>query len=114
MPAAVCLSALVRHKSKQDEERLWVGSQWKETGYVFTTRNGTPMDARDLLRDYYRIARPKTIKGKEAPVLKFPPIRFHDLRHSAATILLAQGVSPDTSRSCSGIRKFHSLCRHTL
>jgi integrase len=52
------------------------------------------MDARDLLREYYAIARPKAKKGWEPPKVKFPAIRFHDLRHSAATLLLAQGVSP--------------------
>ncbi len=91
---AVCVNALTRHKAKQDEERLWAGSKWKESGYVFTTRVGTPMDARDLLRTYYRVTRPKAKNGEEAPKLAFPAIRFHDLRHSAATILLAQGVSP--------------------
>jgi integrase len=59
------------------------------------TRIGTPLDARDLLRDYYRITRPKPKdKDTPAPKLGFSRIRFHDLRHFAATLLLAQGVSP--------------------
>jgi integrase len=91
---ATCLSALTRHKAKQDEERQWAGAGWKETGYVFTTRRGTPIDARDLLRTYFRITRPKVKAGEEPITLPFPAIRFHDLRHSTATILLAQGVSP--------------------
>jgi len=92
---ATCLSSLANHKRAQDREREWAGSRWHETGYVFTTRIGTPMDPRDLLREYYRITRPKP-KSKDTPppALGFPAIRFHDLRHSAATLLLAQGVSP--------------------
>ena len=33
-------------------------------------------------------------KGEKPPVMPFPPIRFHNLRHSATTLLLTQGVSP--------------------
>lgn len=92
---AVCVSALAQHKRNQDGWRKWAGKRWQETGYVFTTKIGTPVDARDLLRDYYSITRPKPKKkGEESPKLTFPKIRFHDLRHSAATLLLAQGVSP--------------------
>jgi integrase len=92
---AICVSALTRHKADQDLERKWAGSRWQETDYVFTTKTGTPLDARTLLRDYYAITRPKAKrKGEEPPKLDFPPIRFHDLRHSAATLLLAQSVSP--------------------
>ena len=39
------------------------------------------------------ITRPKPKDGEPANEPKFPAIRFHDLRHSAATLLLAQGVS---------------------
>ena len=92
---AVCVSAFAKHKADQDLERKWAGTRWEETGYVFTTKIGTPVDPRDLLREYYAITRPKARKGSDKPpALPFPSIRFHDLRHSAATLLLAQGVSP--------------------
>ena len=51
---------------------------------VFTTQKGTLFEHRNLLRDFYRIRN----RGH------LPRIRFHDLRHSAATILKMAGV-PD-------------------
>ena len=80
----VAVSALAAHRMAQDQERLAAGSGWVETGMVFTTRRGTLLDQRSMLRKFY-------------PILKaaaLPRIRFHDLRHSAATLLLAQGVHP--------------------
>ena len=60
------------------------GSRWVETGYVFTTRKGTPVDPRNVLRVFYSILKKSGV----------PRLRFHDLRHSAATLLLVQGVHP--------------------
>lgn len=50
---------------------------------VFTTRNGTPIQARNLVRTYKSLLRQAGI----------PDRRFHDLRHSCATFLIAQGVN---------------------
>ena len=49
---------------------------------MFTTRNGTPIHPRNLLRDFKKLL----------IVAGLPPIRFHDLRHTAASILLNQGI----------------------
>jgi len=49
---------------------------------IFTTRNGTPIHPRNLLRDFKKLIHTTGL----------PPIRFHDLRHTAASILLNQGI----------------------
>ena len=72
------------HRARQLQERLVAGATWQDAGYVFTTRIGTPVDPANLLDDFGRILKK----------VKLPHIRFHDLRHSAASLLLAQGVHP--------------------
>jgi integrase len=94
----VAISALYAHRGRQAEERRAAGSSWRETGMVFPTRIGTMMDQRNLLRSFYAImdtrdpTDPEPDKKKKRKLL--PQLRFHDLRHSAATLLLAQGVHP--------------------
>lgn len=64
--------------------RLRAGSLWQETGLVFTTRWGTPIEPRNATRSFQRLLARAGLR----------PMRFHDLRHSCATLLLVQGVSP--------------------
>jgi integrase len=80
----LAVSGLAEHHRRQSEERCFAGERWSEKGLVFTTSVGTPLDQRNLLRTFYAI---QATGG-------LPEIRFHDLRHSAATLLLAQGVHP--------------------
>jgi integrase len=76
--------ALRLHRARQSQERLIAGSGWRDTGFVFTTRIDTPVDPANLLDDFKRILRKAEL----------PEIRFHDLRHSAASLLLALNFHP--------------------
>jgi integrase len=82
MPETI-VRALRAHRARQLQQRLVAGSGWVENGLVFTTTIGTPLEPRSAVSDFKRIL------GKaKLPLF----IRFHDLRHSAASLLLAQGV----------------------
>jgi integrase len=73
---------LKEHRTRQLEEKLAAGHHWTDTGLVFTTRLGTPVD-------------PRHVKRRLDPLLKkagLPHYRVHDLRHFCASLLLAQGV----------------------
>lgn len=77
--------ALREHRARQNKERLRVGAawtDWKGAGLVFTNEIGMPIFAREIRRemDKLRVA------------AKLPGLRFHDTRHTCATLLLAQGV----------------------
>ena len=69
---------------RQDKERITAGSLWRGSPCVFTTPVGTPVDP---LNDYREF---KKLLGKA----DLPPVRLHDLRHTAASLLVAQGVPP--------------------
>ena len=79
---AKTIEILRKHNEQQQEEQHKAGEAWKEYGLIFTTQHGTPINPRNLLRDYKKLLHTAGL----------PPIRFHDLRHTAASILLNQGV----------------------
>jgi integrase len=81
LPSTI-VAVLRAHRVHQLQERLIAGSLWQDSGLVFMSRVGTPVEPRNLHRDFVRVLK----------VAKVPRIRFHDLRHSAASLLLAQGV----------------------
>jgi integrase len=73
---------LRNHYERQQRERLAAGEQWEENNLIFTTGNGTPIHQRNLLRDFKKLLQDAGL----------PSIRFHDLRHTAASLLLNQGI----------------------
>jgi hypothetical protein len=73
---------LKRWRQVQDSERSTWGDAYVATGYVFTAENGEPVHADHAMQ---RFERP-------VAAAKVPGIRFHDLRHTHATLLLKAGV----------------------
>ncbi|MFE0022373.1 tyrosine-type recombinase/integrase [Amycolatopsis sp. NPDC059021] len=73
---------LIAHEEQQAKEREHAGSEWHETGYMFTQPNGRPLDPRRDLDEWKQLL-------AEAGVREG---RLHDARHTAATVLLLLGV----------------------
>ena len=76
------IEVLRQQYEQQQVERLAAGESWQEFGLIFTTKNGTPIHYRNLLRDYKILLRKAGL----------PEIRFHDLRHTAASLMLNHGI----------------------
>jgi integrase len=83
MPPSIS-KILDEHRTRQTEERAKGGKDWNEWDLVFTRADGHPLDGTVVTHQFHRFL---TNAG-------LPQRRFHDLRHSCATLLLAQGVSP--------------------
>jgi len=79
------VQALLRHQELQDAERARANGSWHDRGLVFPNTLGTPMDYTNLVPRHFK------------PLLKkasLPNVRFHDLRHTCATLLFTRGVHP--------------------
>jgi integrase len=81
---AVAVAALRTHRVRQLEARLAAGGRWQDRGLVFTSGVGTPFEPRNVTRQFKALLTAASL----------PNIRLHHLRHSCATLLLAQGVNP--------------------
>ena len=90
MPAAI-QSALKKHRARQNAEQL-AAESWQDTGLVFTTKTGAPLYAADVTRAFQD-------RLKRAGL---PQMRFHDLRHGCASLLVAQGVHPRVAMEILG------------
>src|SRR5207248_9249198 len=78
-------SALSKHHERQVEIKQKAGEFWQEHEYVFCTPLGTHIHpGHDILEEFKKLLERAGL----------PDIRFHDLRHSAATMLLSVGVHP--------------------
>ena len=71
-------------RGEQIERRIQAGDAWQETGYVFTTQNGRPIDPDGATQAFTKLIREK----------RLPHISLHGLRHAHATLMLSAGVHP--------------------
>jgi integrase len=81
----IVLEALRAHRARQAERKLQVGGAYQDDDLIFCAALGTPMDRGNVLkRDFWPLL-------KQAGLRR---VRFHDLRHTFATLLIDQGESP--------------------
>ena len=79
----VAISALQEHRQGQLRERLGAEELWgNDWDLVFTTATGDPLNPSSLTRRFRALLKQ----------IGLPDMRFHDLRHSCASLLIAQGV----------------------
>jgi len=80
----LAVDALQRHRKRQAEERLALGTSFEDQGLVFPNLSGGVIIASTLHRSF------KTLLG----YADLPDVRFHALRHTAATLMLEANVNP--------------------
>ena len=82
------LEMLMQHREKQRADKVllgnaWGSELWKDSDLVFTSEVGTPINPDNLKRVYRRIMNKANV----------PQLRFHDLRHLCASLLMRTGLN---------------------
>ena len=80
--ADLVIEVLQEHREHQGQERTWAGDAWADQGLVITSIYGGFVEPAYVWKRFQQLLQK----------CELPRMRFHDLRHSAATILLAMGV----------------------
>ncbi len=94
------IEMLLLHREQQLEVKVKLGDTWEERNLVFTGLQGGYLNPRYLIK----------LLNKLVSNAGLPHMRFHDLRHSAATLLLSMGVNPKVIQEILG----HSHISMTL
>jgi integrase len=76
------LQVLRQHRERQLLQKAVMGQRWKEFDLIFPSSVGTPLNPSGLRLDYNRVL----------DAAGLPRIRFHDLRHTAASLMLNHGI----------------------
>lgn len=96
------VTALRAHRKRQLQDRLLAGGTWVDTGLVFTTEMGTPINPSNLRRSFRRVTE-KAGLGPWSP---------NELRHSAASLLSASGVPLEVITDVLGHASTRMLEQH--
>jgi integrase len=92
MIAPFALDALKKHRVSLLEAKLKAGVFWQEYDYVYCTLHGTHLNPNHVVEEFKKVL----VRAG------LPDIRFHDLRHSAATLLLSLGIHPKVVQELLG------------
>ena len=79
---AATTAVLRAWRAVQEQERRVCGAAWQGSGFVFTREDGSQPHPKTVMRTFKRLTRSSGL----------PPIRLHDLRHTAASLALQAGV----------------------
>jgi integrase len=103
LPAPL-VEELRRHRRAQMEERLAAGPAWTpDSDLVFPDEFGRPLDPARDWRDWKRLLRASGVRD----------VRLHDARHTAATLLLVQGVDIRTVMAIMGWTEMATAQRYS-
>jgi len=100
MLSAIAVEALKTHREEQGHVKTTAGERWQEKELIFCDTNGNFLGPDKLAGEFTRLLQQAGL----------PHMRFHDLRHSAATISLVAGVHPKVVQERLG----HSTIAMTL
>jgi integrase len=84
--------ALERRRVHQELDRVIAGDRWQETGLVMTSTIGTPLNPGNFYNRYREQLQKAGLEGHT----------FHDLRHTATTLLVRQGIHPRVAMEILG------------
>lgn len=98
--ASSCIDMLGRHRARQTERRLALGSAWRDEDLVFDRGDGGRL----------HVDSPGQALNRLAAAAGVPRIRLHDLRHAMRTVALAEGVHPKLVQERLG----HASAKTTL
>lgn len=95
------VAELKTHRKRQLEARLKAGDSWQDLGFVFTSKVGTPLEARNLARWWHSILADEQLGIADRP--------FHSTRRTAVTLMAEAGVPLQVAANIVG----HSSIRMT-
>ena len=79
------MTALRQHKKRQLEERIRLAELWQDQGLIFPNETNRPLNPSNLCNRSFKRIKARTEVRED--------LRFHDLRHTCATLLLSEGVN---------------------
>lgn len=97
------VAALKAHRAAQLEERLVAGPAWHDGDYVWCQPNGRPTGSHADWDDWKHLLKSAGVRDA----------RLHDARHTAATLLLAQGVDQRVVMEILGHSQISMTSRYT-